>query len=72
MLQLMGGMAYIHSRKVAHRDMKLENCFLDSEVKVKIADFGLHKVFEGEDTTALRTRCGTVNYMAPELCGPGS
>jgi serine/threonine protein kinase len=55
MQQLMSGMAYIHSKKVAHRDMKLENCFLDSDVCLKIADFGLHKVFEGEDSTALRT-----------------
>lgn len=43
----MTGVAYIHAKQIAHRDLKLENCFLDKDVQVKIADFGLSKVFAG-------------------------
>jgi len=41
----MDAIAYIHGKGVAHRDLKLENIFLDSKVQVKVADFGLMKVF---------------------------
>lgn len=39
--QLMQGMAYIHSKNVAHRDIKLENILYEvSKNKLKIIDFG--------------------------------
>ena len=47
--------------------MKLDNCFLDKNVAVKVADFGLMKVFAGADAGPLTTKCGTTNYMGPEL-----
>jgi len=46
--------------------MKLENCFLDGTVTTKVADFGLMKT----TNNFLKTRCGTLNYMGPELLGP--
>lgn len=67
--ELVEAMAYVHSKGVAHRDLKLENIFLDRNVKVKIADFGLMKMFDGPNKDALKTKCGTLNYMAPELSG---
>jgi serine/threonine protein kinase len=67
--ELIKAIAYVHSKGVAHRDLKLENIFLDSNVKVKVADFGLMKEFSGPNAEALRTKCGTPNYMAPELSG---
>lgn len=36
-------------------------------MRVKIADFGLNKVFDGPNASVLQTACGTTNYMAPEL-----
>ena len=64
----MDALEYIHSKGVAHRDIKLENIFLGDNVEIKIADFGLMKIFEGEGAAeALRTRCGTESYMSPEL-----
>ena len=38
-------------------------------MRVKIADFGLNKVFNGPGGEALITKCGTTNYMAPEITG---
>ena len=36
-------------------------------MNVKLADFGMMKAFEGENASVLKTECGTLNYMAPEL-----
>ena len=57
--------AHTHSHKVAHRDLKPENLLLDSENRVKIADFGLSNLMK--DGEFLRTSCGSPNYAAPEV-----
>jgi len=50
MQQLVDGCRYIHGRKIIHRDLKLGNMLLDSQMHVKIADFGLATkvLYEGE------------------------
>jgi serine/threonine protein kinase len=61
------GVDFVHKKGIAHRDLKLENCFLNKDVTLKVADFGMAKAFEGPNGKDLSTRCGTLNYMAPEL-----
>ncbi|KAL0222418.1 hypothetical protein RCL1_002272 [Eukaryota sp. TZLM3-RCL] len=39
--QLLRGTAYIHSRKILHRDLKPQNLLISSTGLLKIADFGL-------------------------------
>ena len=47
-LQIIDGLSYIHRMNIAHRDLKLENCFLDKDCNLKIADFGLTKAFRSQ------------------------
>ena len=47
------------------RVLKLQNLLLDSNMAVKIADFGLSNVMR--DGHFLKTSCGSPNYAAPEV-----
>ena len=62
------GVHYLHSLRIVHRDLKLENLMFaewDNIDGVKIIDFGFSKrVDEG---TLLQTVCGSPQYVAPEI-----
>ena len=64
--QLVGAVAYIHSKACVHRDLKLENVLLDKNENVKLCDFGFTREYEGK-TSYLQTFCGTICYSAPEM-----
>lgn len=64
------GIAYLHSRKVMHRDIKCGNIFVKGEephIMFKLGDFNLAKDFSEDSSSKTWSRCGTMNYMAPEL-----
>ncbi|KAJ2904730.1 hypothetical protein MKZ38_007348 [Zalerion maritima] len=64
--QLFDGIKYMHDRNIVHRDIKPENILLvDSDLTVKLADFGLAKIIGEESFTT--TLCGTPSYVAPEI-----
>ena len=64
--QLVGAVAYVHSKSCVHRDLKLENILLDRNENVKLCDFGFTREYEGK-ANYLQTFCGTVCYSAPEM-----
>ena len=66
LVQICGGVRYMHKRSVIHRDLKMGNIFLDSNMNIKIGDFGLAAVMADEQDRRT-TLCGTPNYIAPEI-----
>lgn len=67
--QVVDGVEYLHEQGVAHRDLKPENLLVggDNDDEIKVADFGLSKVFGAEMESKLKTSCGTPDYVAPEV-----
>ena len=65
--QVLDGLAYIHSQGVLHRDLKPANIFLDKDMRVKIADFGLAERLRSDGTSARKTFCGTPSFISPEV-----
>ncbi|XP_063305488.1 death-associated protein kinase 2 isoform X2 [Pelobates fuscus] len=67
--QILGGVNYLHTRKIAHFDLKPENIMLlDKSIPVphiKLIDFGLaHKI---EDGVEFKNIFGTPEFVAPEI-----
>jgi serine/threonine protein kinase len=66
--QLILGLKSMHDIKVAHRDLKTENLFLNNEFHLKIGDFGFSKFMNPDSHYGkLKTQLGTSGYQCPEM-----
>jgi eukaryotic-like serine/threonine-protein kinase len=66
-LDVIEGLEEAHQRGVIHRDVKPSNCFLESDCRVKIGDFGLSKSVSGDGhLTKTGTFLGTPLFASPE------
>ncbi len=78
--QICDALQYAHDQGIVHRDIKPENILLDRRGRVKVADFGVAKLVQGENEpisgrsalagptslTGAGKTLGTPRYMAPE------
>uniref|UniRef100_A0A914QT86 Protein kinase domain-containing protein n=1 Tax=Panagrolaimus davidi TaxID=227884 RepID=A0A914QT86_9BILA len=80
--QILNGLQYVHSQNTLHRDIKPGNLFLDSNMNIKIGDFGLailepltrNDVEPNTSASTIMTQgieptrdVGTGSYIAPEV-----
>jgi hypothetical protein len=78
--QMARGLAAAHARGIVHRDVKPDNLFVSADGQVKLLDFGIAKLSQGQpagphglnegtlqpDATAPGSVLGTPGYMSPE------
>jgi cell division cycle 2-like protein len=65
-LQLLSAMACAHTHWILHRDLKTANLLYSNRGLMKVADFGLARLF-GEPCDKLTPTVVTLHYRAPEL-----
>jgi len=71
LLQVAQAVAFAHSRLVVHRDLKPSNILVTADGQVRLLDFGIAKLMEGEraaetQLTQLAGRALTLDYASPE------
>uniref|UniRef100_A0ACD6AB74 Uncharacterized protein n=1 Tax=Avena sativa TaxID=4498 RepID=A0ACD6AB74_AVESA len=64
------GLKYLHNElkpPIYHLDLKPANILLDENMVPKIADFGISRLFSGEQTRSTQSLLGTFGYSPPEF-----
>lgn len=65
---IMSAVSYLHNKRIAHRDLKLENYLIDESYKALLSDFSFSVTIDQSNSDLMRkTVCGTSSYMAPEI-----
>jgi serine/threonine protein kinase len=69
MKQLLEAFSHAHDKGVVHRDIKPANILITNDGTIKVLDFGIAKIVDGDglhNMTKTGTQIGTVYYMSPE------
>ncbi|RID45867.1 hypothetical protein BRARA_I02562 [Brassica rapa] len=65
-IETASGLAFLHASGIIHRDVKTTNILLDEKYTVKVADFGLSRLFPMNQTHVSTAPQGTPGYVDPE------
>uniref|UniRef100_A0A453MUY4 non-specific serine/threonine protein kinase n=1 Tax=Aegilops tauschii subsp. strangulata TaxID=200361 RepID=A0A453MUY4_AEGTS len=62
------GLLHLHEKHILHLDLKPANILIDDRMVPKIADFGLSRCLDKDQTRAFTSHlCGSQGYLAPEF-----
>ncbi|KAE8792124.1 Cysteine-rich receptor-like protein kinase 25 [Hordeum vulgare] len=62
------GLCHLHEKRILHLDLKPANILIDDHMVPKIADFGLSRCLDKEQTRDFTSNlCGSLGYLAPEF-----
>lgn len=65
-LQICSALEYMHERGIVHRDLKPGNLLLGSDGQLKLSDFGVAWIMDGQHLTREGKTVGSFAYMSPE------
>ncbi|XVE64030.1 hypothetical protein DITRI_Ditri07aG0068700 [Diplodiscus trichospermus] len=65
-IETASALRYLHASGTIHRDVKTNNILVDNDFVVKVADFGLSRLFPTDVTHVSTAPQGTPGYVDPE------
>ena len=65
-IQVCRALKHAHDHGIIHRDIKPANILIDKHERIKLADFGIARLFGGTQLTVAGGVLGTADYMSPE------
>ena len=70
--QILCGLQFLHRNEILHRDLKPSNVLVDVDGCMRLADFGLSRVLNEDESTVLTVAKGTLGWMPPEVIEAGN
>ena len=64
--QILDALIHIHSKKIAHCDIKPQNIMLLPDGRIKLTDFGIARRLDSPENRESDTAVGSVYYISPE------
>ncbi|CAB4006636.1 serine threonine- kinase ppk4-like [Paramuricea clavata] len=65
--EMLTGLKFLHDQGILHRDLKPSNILVDVDGHLKLADFGISRVLNEDETTVRTDAKGTEGWMAVEV-----